>query len=67
MKKQPTIEQVEAAFGAGSIIAREARAGRFPTAEAVERRLASRDGRRYRAGQRYEARAAAAALKERTE
>ena len=66
MQTHPTIEQVEQAFGPSSIIAREARAGRFPTAAAVERRLASRDGRRYRAGNRYEARAQAAALKERT-
>ena len=63
MQTQPTIEQVEAAFGSESIIAREARLGNFPTIEAVERRLASRDGCRYRAGNRYEARARAAALR----
>lgn len=61
---QPTLEAVEAAFGASSLIARLAREdGNYPTQEAVERRLA-RGRRQFKSGQRYEARARAEALED---
>lgn len=63
-QQHPTLAQVEAAFGAGSLIARLAREdGNYPTQAAVERRLA-RGRRRFRSGQRYEARARAEDLKD---
>ena len=63
MKTQPTIKQIEAAFGSNSIVARMAREdGIYPSLEATERR-AKNSRRRFGAGSRYEARARAAALR----
>ena len=59
------LNQIADAFGRRSVVYRlAAEEGIFPTAEAVQRRQKATSRRRFAQGQRYDAKARAAALKE---